>query len=288
MPAQAGISSHQCFPRPHPRRIAAGVRPDRISGRRGAGLRFRAAVFMPEVDAVCRPRTARTVAGYGLPMGKSLPTDLEPLDRFLMSDQSPPDCMLLSDLDGFLTGLVVGPELILPSEWLPVVWGGDEPEFDSLEQAQTVLGAIMARYNDIARGLEEAEEELAPIYWQTRDGEVVMADWASGFMEAVGLRADTWLELINDDEAGVLLVPILALCADEEDNDVLDIDLSEDPEAAREVGAMLPKCVAAIHEYWRDRRQSAAETIMATSVAPDAPCPCGSGKVYKDCHGVRH
>jgi uncharacterized protein UPF0149 len=41
--------------------------------------------------------------------------DLEALDRFLMSDRSPPDSMMLSDLDGFLTGIAVGPELVLPS-----------------------------------------------------------------------------------------------------------------------------------------------------------------------------
>ena len=44
-----------------------------------------------------------------------------------MSDHAPDDRMGLSDLDGFLTGIVVGPELILPSEWLPVIWGGQEP-----------------------------------------------------------------------------------------------------------------------------------------------------------------
>jgi uncharacterized protein len=41
--------------------------------------------------------------------------DLETLDSFLMSDRSPPDSMMLSDLDGFLTGIAVGPELVLPS-----------------------------------------------------------------------------------------------------------------------------------------------------------------------------
>src|SRR5215831_9670801 len=49
--------------------------------------------------------------------------DLEALDRFLMSDRSPPDSMMLSDLDGFLSGIAIGPELVLPSEWLPLVWG---------------------------------------------------------------------------------------------------------------------------------------------------------------------
>jgi len=77
--------------------------------------------------------------------------DLEALDRFLMSDRSPSDSMMLSDLDGFLTGIVIGPELVLPSEWLPLVWGGEAPEFADESEAKAVLAAIMARYNEFLR-----------------------------------------------------------------------------------------------------------------------------------------
>lgn len=41
-----------------------------------------------------------------------------------MSDHAPDDSMGLSGLNGFRTGIVVGPDLILPSEWLPVIEGG--------------------------------------------------------------------------------------------------------------------------------------------------------------------
>jgi uncharacterized protein len=47
--------------------------------------------------------------------------DLDALDNYLMSDHVPDDSMGLSDLDGFLTDIVVGPVPILPNEWLPVV-----------------------------------------------------------------------------------------------------------------------------------------------------------------------
>ena len=47
--------------------------------------------------------------------------------------------MGLSDLDGFLTAIAIGPDLIMPSEWLRVVWGGEEPAFENMEEAQRVL-----------------------------------------------------------------------------------------------------------------------------------------------------
>jgi yecA family protein len=84
---------------------------------------------------------------YNLPLDGSI--DLDALDDYLMSDHAPDDSMGLSDLDGFLTGIVVGPELIPPSEWLPVIWGGEEPVFQTEDEMRTVLGTIMGRYNEI-------------------------------------------------------------------------------------------------------------------------------------------
>jgi uncharacterized protein YecA (UPF0149 family) len=45
-----------------------------------------------------------------------------------------------SRTNGFLAGIAAGPELITPSEWLPVVWGGGEAAFESVEEASRVLG----------------------------------------------------------------------------------------------------------------------------------------------------
>src|SRR5215203_5243734 len=100
--------------------------------------------------------------------------DLDLLDTYLLSDQSPSECMLLSDLDGFLTGIAIGPELVMPSEWLPHVWGGEEPVFDDPAQASATLGTIMGRYSAILREVEAGA--FGPIFWETQDGTVIAAD----------------------------------------------------------------------------------------------------------------
>lgn len=57
----------------------------------------------------------------------SLPRDMERLDDALLAlsvvDAEP---MLISELDGFLAGILVCPELVMPCEWLPVVLGREE------------------------------------------------------------------------------------------------------------------------------------------------------------------
>ncbi len=83
------------------------------------------------LDALCSAvpswASPRTCATMPVPMPPTAPIDLGALGAFLMSDRAPENSMGLSDVDGFLTGVVVGPELIMPSEWTRVVWGGEGP-----------------------------------------------------------------------------------------------------------------------------------------------------------------
>ena len=226
-------------------------------------------------------------------MGGSLtltgPIDLEALDQFLMSDASPEDCMQLSDLDGFLTGIAIGPELVKPSEWLPMVWGGEEPVFDDVEQARAVLGMIMMRYNEILRVLDTDPEAYAPIFWEGPDGELIAADWAEGFADAIRLRQAAWQPLFEDRQANVMLTPIMVLCDDPEGGSPLEGDPEVRAALRDEAANRIPACVAGIHTFWKDRRgrpAAAAGRARGPKVGRNDPCPCGSGRKYKRCCGA--
>ena len=214
------------------------------------------------------------------------PVDLEALDQFLMSDASPEDCMQLSDLDGFLTGIAIGPELVMPSEWLPAIWGGDEPVFESMEQAQTVIGTIMGRYNEILRELDTDPEGYEPVFWEGPDGEVIAADWAEGFVDAVRLRPEAWRPLLEDREALILLMPILALCGDAEGGSPLELDPEEDADLLAQAPDLIPACVVGMHGFWKERRgqpKAGSGRAKSAKVGRNDPCPCGSGRKYKRC-----
>ena len=71
-----------------------------------------AARFIPVNAMLCRQRGNQR---YGRRSPQSGETDLNALDDYLMSDHAPGGCMGLSEVDGFLTGIVVGPELPSPS-----------------------------------------------------------------------------------------------------------------------------------------------------------------------------
>src|SRR3954447_23359077 len=85
-------------------------------------------------------------------LSQAAPMSLHELDEFLTSDGAPDRSMALSNLDGFLTAVAIGPDRIKPSEWLPRIWGDESPEFLSEEEADRVIGTILGRYNQIITG----------------------------------------------------------------------------------------------------------------------------------------
>jgi uncharacterized protein len=184
--------------------------------------------------------------------------DLEALDSFLSSERAPPNSLALSDLDGFLTGIAVGPELVTPSEWLPQIWGGEEPVFADRDEAKAIVGAIMGRYNEILG--EIAAGTPSPIFWEGQDGAVVSADWAEGFLQAIGLRTDAWSSLLKSERDGQMLIPILALCGDENGDSLLDLDPEEEDRASEDAPELIPACVLGIAAYWRMNGVTSGET----------------------------
>jgi uncharacterized protein len=213
---------------------------------------------------------------------------IEELDEFLMSDQTPDDCLQLSDLDGFLTGVAIGPDLIMPSEWIPIIWQGDQPDFKDTEQAERIMGIIMARYNEILHQLDDEPGAFEPIFYEAPDGRVLAADWAEGFMDAIGLRVDAWDALFEDEDARLLIGPIMAYLHDKDGKPFIDGSPEEMLKIRDESAQNLPYAIKGIHDFWKARRQPAdlARKPAGTKVGRNEPCPCGSGRKYKRCCGA--
>lgn len=195
------------------------------------------------------------------PLSQPGPVDLDALNEYLLSDRSPPECMDVSQLDGFLAGVLIGPEMIVPSEFLPVVWGGGQPEFADAAEAEAILGSILGRYNEIAESLDATPPSYAPVLWEDRAGNSITEDWAVGFMQAVALRSDAWEPALFDEETAMLLIPIGIIAGlSEPEIGLNDARLSDEflDELMENAADLLPGCVFGLRAFWMDRAVAAA------------------------------
>jgi uncharacterized protein len=204
--------------------------------------------------------------------------------------------MNLEMLDGFFAALICGPEAVLPSEYLPEIWGGDTvdvPEFETKAILQEFLSLIMRHWNAIAHQLQSGED-FFPLMLKDESGVARGNDWANGFVRGMEMRRGGWSVLVHDDQRAGALVPILAL-AHEHDPDPEMRPYSEPVGAERRMDlvAGATAAVVAIYHYFkseriRDARESAvARTFRRETpkIGRNEPCPCGSGRKFKHCCG---
>ncbi len=172
--------------------------------------------------------------------------DLEALDNFLSSDDSPDNCMMLSDLDGFLHGVICSPVPIPSEEWITGVLGANPKDVPTW-----VVYDITDLYMGIAQGLMTDPPVVEPIFWQAREGHVIAMDWCEGFMQAVALRPKEWLRLTESGTDGHLIAPVVAHLLDENGNSSLGIPREMLDVALAEAADAIPAAVAGIFAYWR-------------------------------------
>lgn len=229
-------------------------------------------------------------------VGRQIPVagvGIEALAAFLRSDRAPPDSMTLAELDGLLTAVAIGPDLVGPSEWLPLVWGEEGPVFADGGEIDAVIGGIMSRYNAIIH--QVADETFEPLLGTAGGGGAVAEDWAGGFMLGMALRAEMWERLMGDEQAGLALFPILLLGADAERRAALGLKAEIEQAIRTEAPSILPACVLSLAAFCRERRSGTPGNIRTDRVkgavrlgakpGRNEPCPCGSGKKYKRCCG---
>ncbi len=217
------------------------------------------------------------------------------LDDFLMSDVMPESGMDVSTLDGFLAAVLLNPDLILPSQWLPWVWDMEDaeasPEFADLVQTERAMALVMGHYNDVARAITAGDFEPVLYELAQPDGsEYFDAEgWADGFMLGVTRFVDPWWRPVLEEH--VELVAPMLLLGTERGWQALE-ESGDNKAAAQAAYEAIPSAVAALQEHFRpmreqaDRERLAPSRRVAAKVGRNDPCPCGSGKKYKKCCGT--
>lgn len=219
-----------------------------------------------------------------------IPEPLEPLDPFM--------------LDGFLAALVVQPQLIEPARWLPHVfdaeghrWGEAEPSAEQRRASELVL----RRYKVLNRMLAEfgGFDPWIPRAEATTDAaaepspaallSAALLPWAAGFDSA--MRLFPALDELDDAEVDAALDVIYQHLPEQEAPD--DGGLDAGVGAARGIADLdaavgeLVEAVAELYERTTPMRYRVEVQRRDTpKVGRNDPCPCGSGRKFKHCHGA--
>ncbi|OXJ22571.1 YecA family protein [Burkholderia sp. HI2714] len=201
------------------------------------------------------------------------------------------DAMNIETLDGYFVALICGPDIVLPSEYLPQIWG-DDFSFESDGQAAEIIELLMRHWNTISTELQQTLHEpnvYLPVLLEREDGVAPANDWAHGFMRGVQMRSASWGELIHDEDRGGPMIPIMML--HHEHNS--DPQLRPPPipaEKREELLQMMIGGLTHIYRYFEPHRRALASIPGRVpmrreepKIGRNEPCPCGSGRKYKHC-----
>ena len=196
--------------------------------------------------------------------------DPSALQAFLADPARPADTLRYHALQGFLFAVSRAPELILPSEWQPIIFADQEVEYASLDEAQEILGQITALYNAFNAAVLDAPT-LLPADCQLRDD--VLANFEDATLMTLSFFSSRALAEAflaeNTGEQQSLETAAVAI------HGVLPWAVAEYAHIGRSIATALTEHDAEVPEPTRTAK-----------VGRNAPCPCGSGKKYKHCCGA--
>lgn len=222
---------------------------------------------------------------------------LDDLERTLVSDVVPEDCMTLEMLDGFLAGVLLSPWLIAREDWLPEVWSAHEDtDFGGGVAVQRAIQLVLAYYNELVTtlGREREDGRWEPFCFAAEAGDDRLRigdEWIDGFTQGLDLWPEDWWEGLDADLAEAVRNGLRQIVAPWEGDEAETADDETRLGWLEAAGEM----VNDIYLRWRAAGLPVPQPIALDtphSPAPEPgrnePCPCGSGKKYKKCCGARY
>jgi uncharacterized protein len=222
--------------------------------------------------------------------------EIKELDAFLLAEDGLENPMDFYTFDGFICAVLSGPNTIMPSEWLRWVWdqeqGEQPPEFTSEKQAKRILSLLIGHANVLAFTLIHGPQYYEPLFYSHKiEGNRVpiVDEWCCGYVKGIALDPEGWQPLIHARPDWFEVIHLYGTKRGWERLKEL-VDAHEDSVARHQ--AFVDRIAPAarnIHAYWLARR-APRERLRQLNKAPapgrNDPCPCGSGKKFKRCHGA--
>ncbi len=244
------------------------------------------------------------------------PAEFDELEAFLdaqaENDNTPP----LDSVHGYFTADLCGPAPRPFDELIDLVL--EEAEFASEREAQRARALLGKLWLEIGAALDA--DALEPLLYTVTDEDEGGAErtlyegWCLGFLECVE-ESEGWAAVL-DAEASVArpdpertpvtmaLTPIAVLAQHAIREAELELEGDEAPAVPAEMQALLDEltpertaelvdalgdAVSELHELLagdRDYNAEKPEPVRVEKIGRNDPCPCGSGRKYKKCHGA--
>ncbi len=222
----------------------------------------------------------------------------------LLAQAHPEHSMMLEEYDGFCAALACSPTPVSADESLPVVLGA-EPGVALGAMAEADRGELLSLLGQhrraVAKRLYEGESWNAVI-GTDQDGRALGDAWAIGFLRAMELHPDDWT-LLEEDEVCEEAFDLILRFASEAAGDATGTPdgrsvetFDEEPfepiadDEREELIDLMLDGVAEIFSRLAPARERALKPATIRREGPQAgrndPCPCGSGRKYKHCHGA--
>lgn len=216
--------------------------------------------------------------------------DLDRLETLLETDVFKNEAMRLDEIQAMLCAVVSSPSTVLPSVWLPEALGPGL-EGAAPEAVGETIELLMRLNNDIARQLMN-DETVAPILYPLDEACTTWdyAAWADAYVFGAGL-ADDWYDLAGKhaEDLSELLEPMFVLNGmlkeDAEKQGERWFSPAEEARLVADIEANLPVIVQSLYNFWRNRRSGVTVRRAEEKTGRNDPCPCGSGKKFKQCCG---
>jgi uncharacterized protein len=222
--------------------------------------------------------------------GELTAEEIDILDDFLSSESISDTSMDFATLEGYLTSIAIGPRLVRPSDWIPLIWDMDDaenaPEFSGEQEANRIMSMLFRHYNTIVGTFNTAPESFEPIFRDRHRWNV--ADWCEGFLTGFQFAEQEWAVL----QVGqpTWFTPFMRLGTLE------GIEITDDQGDIEKWVNEIKPSILKLHGYWKqyekpDPTTSNRESNVVTfvrlepKVGRNAPCPCGSSKKFKKCCG---
>lgn len=219
---------------------------------------------------------------------------LELLDGVLQSDMATEQAMSLSQLDGFLAGIIACPVAVLPAQWINQVWGEKGINVDGAEEARAINGMVIARFKHILFGLYQGF--VHPIYDLDDDEQLNWDGWAQGILQAMAMRPEAWDMFgghdggLGGEDAHEAVCSLKQLCAyanlpKDQRNDALNITEDITEKMLAMAPDLLPEAILLLYGIKQANGIPTPVSLSDTAVKAghNDPCPCGSGLTYKEC-----